>query len=151
MGDEVQAIKAGIMEIGNIFVVNKADREGARKTLRELRNLIELGMRRRKDDEWETPIVETEATKGRGIEELYRNIHKHREYLLADDRGQLNEVLNKRARTQLIEVLRDEALKALLQRLEAQGVSLDTLVQKVVHKESDPYSVVQEVLTQELR
>jgi LAO/AO transport system kinase len=151
MGDEIQAIKAGIMEIGNIFVVNKADREGSRKTMRELRNLIELGLRRRDGEGWEPPILETEGSKGRGIEELYGAIQTHRNYLLTNDRGQYDDVLQKRARTQLIEALREEAVKALIQRLEARGISVDSLVQSVVQKHADPYSLVREVLENELR
>ena len=152
MGDEIQAIKAGIMEIGSVFVVNKADREGSRKTVRELRTLIELGLRRREDGEaWEPLIVETEAIKGRGIEELYQAIEKHRAYLTANDKGQLDEALKKRARNQIVEALRDEALRTLLQRMEASGISLDTLVEKVKSREADPYTLVQEVLSQELR
>jgi LAO/AO transport system kinase len=152
MGDEIQAIKAGIMEIGSIFVVNKADREGSRKTVREIRNLVELGMRRREEsDGWEPLIVETEAVKGRGIEDLFQGIEKHRDYLLANDRGQLDDVLQKRARNQLMEALRDEALKTIVGRLESRGVLIDDLVRKVVDKESDPYSVVQQVLAEELR
>lgn len=151
MGDEVQAIKAGIMEIGSIFVVNKADREGSRKTVRELRNLIELGLRRKQDETWEPLIVETEGIKGRGLEELFEAIQKHRRYLMANDRGQLDDVLQKRARNQVVEALKDEALRTLLNRLDSRGVSLDAMVQKVVSKESDPYSLVQEVLSEELR
>jgi len=150
MGDEVQAIKAGIMEIGNIFVVNKADRAGSRKTIRELRSLIELGLRKREEDGWEPLIVETEALKGRGIEELYDNIRKHREYLLANP-GQLQEVLWKRARNQLVEALKDQALRVLMQRIEDQGGSLDSLIQKIIDKERDPYSLVQDLLERELR
>jgi len=152
MGDEIQAIKAGIMEIGSIFVVNKADREGSRKTVREIRNLVELGMRRREESNgWEPLIVETEAVKGRGIEDLFQGIEKHRDYLLANDRGQLDDVLQKRARNQLMEALRDEALKTIVGRLESRGVLIDDRVRKVVDKESDPYSVVQQVLAEELR
>jgi LAO/AO transport system kinase len=145
MGDEVQAIKAGIMEIGNIFVVNKADREGSRKTIREILNLIELGVRRREDDGWLSPVIQTEAIKAKGVEELYQAIQKHREYLLA------NEALRKRAKSQLIEILRDEAVKRLFERVESRGISLDTLVQHIVDKEADPYSIVQELLSTELR
>lgn len=152
MGDEIQAIKAGIMEIGNIFVINKADREGSRKTVREIRNLVELGMRRREESNgWEPLIVETEAVKGRGIEDLFQSIEKHRSYLLANDRGQLDDVLQKRAKNQLMETLRDEVLKTIVRRLESRGVLIDDLVRKVVEKESDPYSVVQQVLAEELR
>jgi LAO/AO transport system kinase len=151
MGDEVQAIKAGIMEIGNIFVVNKADREGSRKTIRELRNLIELGLRRREDDAWEHLIVETEAVKARGIEELHQAIQKHRDYLMANDKGQLDDVLQKRARHQLLEALRDEALRTILDRLGARGTTLDDMIRAIVSKDRDPYSLVQEVLAQELK
>jgi LAO/AO transport system kinase len=150
MGDEVQAIKAGIMEIGNIFVVNKADREGSRKTIRELRNLIELGLRRREDNGWEPLIVETEAVKGRGVEELYQHIHKHKEYFLANP-GQFNEVLRKRARNQLVEALKDQTLTTIIQRLENRGIPLDALIQKIVDKEADPYSLVHDILNAELR
>jgi LAO/AO transport system kinase len=150
MGDEVQAIKAGIMEIGNIFVVNKADREGSRKTVRELRTLIELGLRRRVENGWEPLIVETEALKGRGLEELYSNIQKHREYLRAHPQ-QLNEVLWKRSRNQLIEALKDQILRTIVERLENRGVSLDALIHKIMSKEVDPYSLVHEIVDEELR
>lgn len=150
MGDDIQAIKAGIMEIGNIFVVNKADREGSRKTIRELRNLIELGSRRREDNGWEPLILETEASKGRGVEELFHAIRTHREYLRANDHGQWDEMLHNRARTQIVEALKEEALRALLERMDRDGVSLDSLVRKVVDKESDPYSLVQSLLNRKL-
>lgn len=150
MGDEVQAIKAGIMEIGNIFVVNKADREGSRKTVRELRTLIELGLRRRVENGWEPLIVETEALKGRGLEELYSDIQKHREYLRANPQ-QLNEVLWKRARNQFVEALRDQTLRTILDRLDNRGVSLDALIKMIMNKEADPYSLVHEILNEELR
>lgn len=150
MGDEVQAIKAGIMEIGNIFVVNKADREGSRKTVRELRTLIELGLRRRDDNGWEPLIVETEAIKGRGVEELFQNIGRHRDYLLAN-RAQFDEVMRKRARSQLIEALKDQALRTILDRLEKHGQLLDELVSKIVNRDADPYSLVSDILSRELR
>jgi LAO/AO transport system kinase len=150
MGDEVQALKAGIMEIGNIFVVNKADREGSRKTIRELRTLIELGLRRRNDTGWEPLIVETEAVKGRGVEDLYQSIQNHKKYLL-NNPEHLDEALRKSARGQLIEALKDQALRTIVQRLEDRGMSLDALVRKIINKEADPYSLVQEIIATELR
>jgi LAO/AO transport system kinase len=150
MGDDIQAIKAGIMEIGNVFVVNKADREGSRKTIRELRTLIELGSRRREDNGWEPLILETEASKGKGIEELYHAIRSHREYLLANDHGQWDEMVHNRVRIQIVETLKEDALRALLDRMDKGGVTLDSLVKKVVDKESDPYSLVQDLVNREL-
>ncbi len=150
MGDDVQAIKAGIMEIGNIFVVNKADREGSRKTIQELRNLIELGSRRHGSNDWEPSIVETEAVKNRGVDELFNAIQKHREYLLSTHTEKWREVLEKRARIQLMEALRDQAFRTILNRLEDQGDSLDEMISRIVEKQSDPYTLVQEIITREL-
>jgi LAO/AO transport system kinase len=151
MGDDIQAIKAGIMEIGNIFVVNKADREGSRKTIRELMNLIELGARRRDGDEWTPIIIETEAAKGRGIDELHDAIRKHGEYLLSTQREKWREVVEKRARIQLLEALKDQAFRTIIHRLEKSGDSLDEMVRKIAQKESDPYTLVQEIISKELR
>jgi LAO/AO transport system kinase len=95
-------------------------------------------------------IVETEALKGRGLEQLYSDIQKHREYLRANPQ-QLNEVLWKRARNQLVEALKDQALRTILDRLDNRGVSLDALIKMIMNKEADPYSLVHEILNDELR
>jgi LAO/AO transport system kinase len=149
MGDDIQAIKAGIMEIGDIFVVNKADREGSRKTVRELLNLVELGARKRDGDAWEPLIVETEATKGKGIDKLYESIEKHRTYLLAANTEKWRQILQKRAKIQLIGTIKDQALRVLLERIEANGTSLDEMVRKIVDKESDPYTLAQQIVDSE--
>ncbi len=151
MGDEIQAIKAGVMEIGNIFVVNKADREGSRKTVRELMNLIELSARRNNGGDWVPLIVQTEAIKARGIEELYEAIGKHRAYLLSTHTENWRQILEKRARIQLMGVLKDQAFKTILERVEGRGDSLDEMVQKIVDKESDPYTIVQQIIDMELK
>jgi len=150
MGDDIQAIKAGIMEIGNIFVVNKSEREGSRKTVRELLNLIELGARRRNGGDWEPLIVETEAIKAVGIEKLYEAIEKHRAHLLATHAEKWRGVLEKRARIQLLGVLKDQAFRTILDRIESRGDSIDEMVQKIVDKESDPYTIVQEIIGKEM-
>ena len=150
MGDEIQAIKAGIMEIGDIFVVNKAEREGTRRTVRELMNLVELGMRRREESGWEPLIYETEATRSRGIEELYAGIQKHREHLLANNRIQWDMALEKRTRSHFMEVLKDEVLRTILDRMATRGHSLDARIEQLKNREADPYSMVQEILAAEL-
>lgn len=151
MGDDIQAIKAGIMEIGNIFVVNKADREGSRKTVRELMNLIEINSRRRNGDDWEPQIVETEAMKGRGIDKLYETIEKHRTFLQATGSEKWREVVEKRTKIQLMGALRDEAFKAVLERIEARGDSIDELVRRIVDRELDPYTAVEQIVDKGLR
>ena len=151
MGDDIQAIKAGIMEIGDIFVVNKADREGSRKTVRELMNLVEIGIRRREGESWEPQIVETEAIKGVGIEKLQEAIEKHKAFLTATGSERWREVVEKRTRIQLLGALRDRALKVILEKIEQRGESLDDLVRKIVDRESDPYTMVEEIVDKVVR
>jgi LAO/AO transport system kinase len=150
MGDDIQAIKAGIMEIGDIFVVNKADREGSRKTVRELLNLIELGARKRNGDEWEPLIVETEATKAKGIEKLFEAIEQHRAFFLTSHTEKWRQILKKRAKIQLMGALKDQAFRTIVERIESHGDSLDEMVKKIVDKESDPYTIVQQIIEREL-
>ncbi len=150
MGDDVQAIKAGIMEIGDIFVVNKADREGSRKSVRDLLNLVELGARKRNGDDWEPLVVETVAIKAKGIQELYEAIEKHRAHLLTSHAEKWRHILEKRAKIQLMGALKDQAFRTILERIEAHGDSLDDMVQKIVDKKSDPYTIVQQVIAKEL-
>ena len=84
MGDDIQAIKAGIMEIGDIFVINKADREGVYSTEKELEALLSLAMR---EDAWHPPIVKTVATESKGIEELAAAIESYRDSSCAREIG----------------------------------------------------------------
>ena len=91
MGDDVQTIKAGIMEIADIFVINKADRDGAERVEREIRAMQSLAMR---NDNWTPPIVKTVASEGTGITELLAAIEKYREYLQQSDRAQARRIEN---------------------------------------------------------
>ncbi len=152
MGDEVQAIKAGIMEIGDIFVVNKSDREGSRKTVRELRNLVELGLRRHKAEgpPWEPPIIETVANKNKGIDELYEAIMKHRKYLFENDKTKLEQVLYDRAKLHFVGILRDQLFKTVIERAAQRGENLDELVSKIVHRDVDPYTLANTLVEREL-
>src|SRR5213080_1673635 len=84
MGDDIQAIKAGIMEIGDVFVINKADRDGVNSTEKELQALLSLAER---DDAWQPPIVKTIATEGTGVEELAAAIENYREVHLRTESG----------------------------------------------------------------
>ncbi|MEJ5300595.1 MAG: methylmalonyl Co-A mutase-associated GTPase MeaB [Thermodesulforhabdaceae bacterium] len=153
LGDDIQAIKAGIMEIGNIFVVNKADREGAKKTVQELRNLLEMGRRFRMDigeaDDWEPPIVETQAHKGIGIEELCEAIDRHRAYLTTQKPEQFRKVMLKRTLHQFSETLRDELFKEMVRRIERRGESLEAIAEKIFQKELDPYSISRQLIREE--
>ena len=111
MGDGIQAAKAGILEIGDVFVVNKSDRDGSDSTMRELRNMIALGVRG--PDAWSPPVVKTVASTGEGIDRLVTAIDDHRTWLLAS--GELEVRRVRRARDE-VEAL---ALALLRRRLEA--------------------------------
>jgi LAO/AO transport system kinase len=140
MGDDIQAIKAGIMEIGDIFVINKADREGVNATEKELETLLSLAMR---DDSWEPPIVKTVATESKGIQDLAAAIEKYRNFHLetkwADGRRRAI------ARWRILELLRE---RLVAQTLESDSASekLDRLAGEVASRQRDPYSAVEEIL-----
>lgn len=134
MGDSIQAAKAGILEIGDVFVVNKADREGADSTVRELRNMIALGERAEAD--WTPPVVKTVAATGQGIDDLVGAIDRHRQWLI--DSGELQVRRVRRARDE-VEAL---AVALLRQRLEAgeSSARLAEAAHDVVAGRLDPHT-----------
>jgi LAO/AO transport system kinase len=140
MGDDVQAIKAGIMEISDVFVINKADREGVLRTEKELEAMMTLAMRH---DNWETPIVKTVATENKGIDALAAAIESYREF---QSKGEAS--LERRtsiARWRILELLRERLLARALGGQSAER-QLDALAQEVAQKQRDPYSAVEEFL-----
>jgi LAO/AO transport system kinase len=140
MGDDIQAIKAGIMEIGDVFVINKADREGVNTTEKELEALLSLAAR---DDAWEPPIVRTVATESKGIQELAAAIEKYREFHLQTDSGHGRRTAI--ARWRILELLRE---RLVAQTLESDSASekLNRLAGEVASRQRDPYSAVEELL-----
>ncbi len=155
LGDDIQAIKAGIMEIGNIFVVNKADREGAKKTVQELRNLLEMGRKFRmetgSENGWNPPIVETQAHRGIGIEELCEEIEKHKEYLTTQAPEEFEKIMQKRALHQFSATLKDELFKEMIKRMESKGMKLEDISRKIMSKELDPYSLSRSLIREEFK
>jgi LAO/AO transport system kinase len=140
MGDDIQAIKAGIMEIGDIFVINKADRDGVLRTEKELEALLTLAHR---EDLWQPPIIKTIATENRGIEELANAIES---YATFQKNGQFT--LARRlaiARWRIIELLREKLLTRVLNS-EKSFEHLETLTREVANKRLDPYTAVEEII-----
>ena len=140
MGDDIQAIKAGIMEIGDVFVINKADREGVLRTEKELEALLSLAHR---PDFWNSPIVKTVATENKGIEDLSRAIESYSDF---QKQGEASLTRRKDiARWRLLELLRETLLA---QTLNKNGTSekLENLAQEVAEKKRDPYSAIEEIL-----
>ena len=140
MGDDIQAIKAGIMEIGDVFVINKADREGVLTTEKELEALLSLAAR---DDSWEPLIVKTVATESKGIQELAAAIEKYRTFHLQTKSGDGRR--RAIARWRILELLRE---RLVAQTLESDSASakLDRLAGEVASRQRDPYSAVEELL-----
>jgi LAO/AO transport system kinase len=140
MGDGIQAAKAGILEIGDLYVVNKADRDGANQVRRELRTM--LSMAERSDDAWRPPIVLTVATKDEGIDEVVAKLAEHRTWL--SDSGELERRRIRRARDE-IETIAVTALRSRFADLHGDA-RLDSLAENVVRGESDPYSAADELV-----
>jgi LAO/AO transport system kinase len=139
MGDDVQTIKAGIMEIADIFVINKSDRDGADHVEREIRALQSLAMRR---DGWTPPIVKTVASQGTGIEELADAISNYETYLQKENLALNKSIENWQER--LIEMLRDALLETAREQM-ADGGLARCAAQVAEHKR-DPYSLVEEII-----
>ena len=138
MGDDVQTIKAGIMEIADIFAINKSDREGAERVEREIRALQSLAMRH---DGWTPPIVKTVASEGKGVEELAATIAQYEAYLQKENRALAKSVQNWQER--LVEMLRDAMLEKA--RASISDGNLARLAQEVVEHKRDPYTLVEEI------
>jgi len=141
MGDDIQAIKAGILEIGDIFVVNKADREGADRTARELATMLEF--RSAPEGSWNPQVLKTEAPRGTGIEELVGEILLHRDHLLSS--GTIAAFLRERNQRHFMDILRDSLFKRALDYMATDG-TLDRVVAGVGDHTIDPYSAAEQVL-----
>lgn len=166
LGDEVQAIKAGILETADVFAVNKADREGADATVRDLELMIALGSesmvaagKRRghvvhggqkvdviekdapRPETWTPPILKCVATRGEGIDEITSALERHRDWLASTEAGRTRRIqrLAEEVRESLREALIEEATSAL-------GAELDEAVRSVADRTVDPYSAIEQLL-----
>jgi LAO/AO transport system kinase len=137
MGDDIQAIKAGIMEIGDIFVVNKADRPGADKTVTEVTMMMSLV---EEHGDWIPPIVKTVASKGQGIAELDEAITKHFEYLQSS--GELDRRNRERVRIRIETQLKENFLKRLMDVM----TNYDSILDDVLQKRNNPHDAAEGML-----
>jgi LAO/AO transport system kinase len=139
LGDDIQAIKAGVLEIADVLVVNKADRPGADEAARDLAQMLTLGHGR---TQWKPPIVRTSAHDGSGIEELMRAFDGHAEWARAS--GELAERRAGAARQEVEALLREALVKRLESRIGSERVTI--AVDRVAKRELDPYRAVEELL-----
>ncbi len=145
LGDDIQAIKAGIIEIGDIFVINKCDRECADKLERDIRLVLEMG--RKKEDLWEPLIFKTEAIYGKGIFELVYGIYRHKQVL--EKSGAIERKKRLRAKISFLEILKAELMDRFIQKMEKDG-TLETFIDDIIMHKTDPYSLVEKILEEGL-
>ena len=148
LGDDIQAIKAGILEVADLFAVNKADREGSDRTVRDLRGMLELShalLPEGGEPGWEIPILKTVAARDEGTAELWEAVERHHAHLRSGPGLLAREAL--RARVELVELLRTRLLRDALQRLESRGGQLADLALRIAKRELDPYGVAEAAAT----
>jgi LAO/AO transport system kinase len=162
MGDDVQAIKAGILEVADVFVVNKADREGVDRTVRELRMMLELKHLTSSPGDhdaqhrptgaadlpmpaagWDTPILKTVASRDEGITELVDAVARHRASVEAGP-GRIGQEA-RRAHWEFLSILRDRLMSRALERLAAEQGSLEEVAVRIARGEADPYTLADEL------
>ncbi len=144
MGDEIQAMKAGIIEIGDIFVINKCEREGTDNTERELRMILEMSSNR--DSRWEPCIFKTEATAGKGIADLAMGIDRHKQSLM-QSKG-LERKLRARTKAIFLDILQSEVMSHFVATIEKKG-QWDRIIDDLIEKRTDPYSMVKRIMVEE--
>jgi LAO/AO transport system kinase len=171
MGDDIQAIKAGILEVADLFVVNKADLPGADRVVRELRSMLELrhavsAMPMNHDAhhrmhlgasaptaapapvpvEWEPPILKVVAAREEGLDALIEGIEKHRLHL--EESGEIKKRNRERAKMQFLLLLRERLMRNALGRLEKQSGQLEEVAERIALRNADPYALAEELAKQ---
>lgn len=146
LGDEIQAIKAGIMEIADIFVVNKADRENANKTVMDIQAMLQLGS---KEGGWRTPVLKTVALTGEGVPELVRKIEEHKCFLEGSKECKMN-LLKTKAEVELLEAIRERISRTFVDKLK-KDKKYDELVQGIIDRKIDPATAAEKLVKKAIR
>jgi LAO/AO transport system kinase len=139
MGDDIQAIKAGILETGDIFLINKADREGSDKTMSDLRLMTDMDKKKYEGGKWKPPILKVQAVFDTGIREFLEEIEKHRQYLIETSDGLQFRRKRNRVQDELTEMVKNRLIEEVLENLTETG-EFDRAVDSIVEGKLDPYS-----------
>jgi len=143
MGDDIQAMKAGIMEIGDLFIINKADREGADRTATQVKSVLQLSM----TTGWNPPVLKVSAEMNTGIESVVETIERHRAHLVSS--GKLDALKIRMAKLDVLEILKARLADTMKQQLDQPAVQAE--LEKVASKQSDPYSLADIIFEQSWR
>ena len=146
LGDDIQAIKAGIMEIANIFVVNKADREGADKAVIDIQSNLQLNNNAKP---WKPPVLRTVALTGEGITELIGQIEQHRCFLEGNVECK-TALLRTKTEAELVEAIRERVTNSMIEELKRKG-EFDELVHEIMERQTDPTSAARKLLKRALK
>lgn len=145
MGDDIQAIKAGILEIGDLITINKADREGTDKLNIEMEMMLELNP---EHVQWRPPINRTIASKGEGIEQVVDSIEEHHKYLV--DSGKLADIRKKRIKSEVTDMI-NVRVNRYIDKNVVRTADFDKTVSKLQTREIEPYSVVEDIVGKVLK
>ncbi len=140
LGDDIQAIKAGIMEIGDVFAVNKADRDGAPRAAREIEMMLDFSHK-----PWRPPVKMVTAATNQGVEELLEAVYSHRDFMKRTGEYDIRRIEN--AKTELLELVKANVMTKLLTPSQQKN-QLDLLATKVAKREEDPYTACEKILSE---
>jgi LAO/AO transport system kinase len=150
MGDDIQAIKAGILEVADIFVINKADREGLEKTMNELQAMLDMNTQGARAEMWRPPILATEAISNQGVSELLSSIEDHKTFLFDHAETHLRDHLRKRAFHELVDTIKERVVADMIHELES-SEKFEQLIDDLVEKKTDPFSLCEKIMTEQSR
>lgn len=139
LGDDIQAIKAGVMEIGDVFAVNKSDRDGAKRTAREIDMMLDYN----KDAAWRPPVKMVIAYENQGIDELIDALHAHRDYMIESDNFLKRRTTN--AKNEVVELIKERIERAILdQSTREEQLVIDS--ERIAKREIDPFTIVEQIV-----
>lgn len=144
LGDDIQAIKAGLMEIADIFVVNKADRENADKAVMDIQAMLQLN---NKETAWKPPILKTTALTGEGVSQLIEKLEEHRRFLEKEEERKKSLL---RAEAELVEAVKEKIVNVVIDELKKEG-KFEELLQKILNRKIDPSSAAEKLLSGKLK
>lgn len=150
MGDDIQAIKAGILEVGDIFVINKADREGADRTQNDLKLMIDLNHKKYRQAGWVPPILRTQATDDQGIIEVIEQLENHRAKLKQSSGALPSRRAKEQVKQELTEMIKNRLVQGVLEQLKHNS-QFEAAVTAIVNKETDPYTECDRLIPSEFQ